>query len=146
MKFILFVLAAALPLVSGSSTLAQNECRPDPERASVEHGARFSIDRGRGQGRIEIKCSEQDTTRACLDAVSPIISGGSGGVVVFATTSLKCSDATYTISTGNNNGKCGPHGQGQQAVTCTEGTNTVSSASCASGCGTQTGSGSCTIK
>jgi hypothetical protein len=164
MKTTLLLIAA---LITASSAMAQSEYPPEGrfergDRPPVERGdrgprfsidrgdrgARFSIDRGRGQGRIDIRCADGDTTRACLEAVLPIIEGGQDQTgVVYATTGLKCGDGTiYEVSTGTNKGTCGPAaGSGGKKVTCVQGGKEVASASCDSGCGTQDGAGSCKI-
>jgi hypothetical protein len=69
-----------------------------------------------------------------------------GPGVVYATTSLKCGDTIYNIGTGNSGGNCGPlGGSGGKAVSCAQLGKQVASASCDTGCGTQTGSGTCSI-
>jgi len=69
--------------------------------------------------------------------------------VVFATTSVKCGDTIYEVSTGNTAGNCGTavNESGQTTgATCEDRRGNGASASCQGGCGTSSGSGSCTIK
>jgi len=141
-----FLIVCASVLALSGTALAQSAA---PE-IRVK-GAYLLVDRGTGQGRIEVRCSETESTRNCIESALPVISmGGQGGQgpvgVVYATTSLQCGGSVYTVSTGTNHGTCGPTaGSGGKGVTCGEGGNTVASASCDSGCGTQTGGGTCTI-
>jgi hypothetical protein len=118
---------------------------PCPTKGS---GASFSIDRATGQ--ITVKCADSDSTRACVDAIGPIISPGGGSTtVVYATNSIKCGDTVYTVSTGTNTGSCvtgGTQGQPVTTVNCQDGGKQVSSASCSGGCGTTLNGGKCEIK
>jgi hypothetical protein len=144
-SFFVFVSMVA----SATAALAQSPTPSGDPIATQSRGAWFLLDRGVGQGKIEIRCATNEATRVCLEVALPLISGwqqGQGGVV-YATTSLKCGNDVYTVSTGTNSGACGPTaGGGGKSVTCTSGGNTVASASCDAGCGTQTGAGSCTLK
>jgi hypothetical protein len=91
------VLARSLGAVSpdkGSST-----------RSAFEICTLFDIDRGTGKGEIQVKCADADSTRQCADAVLQIIQGGDSTTVVYATTSIKCDDTIYTVSTGSNTGQ-----------------------------------------
>lgn len=70
--------------------------------------------------------------------------------VVYATSSIKCGDRVYEVSTGNNKGQCsvrGVEGEEDHMVNCStaDGKN-VANATCALGCGDTNGSGSCKIK
>jgi hypothetical protein len=54
--------------------------RPGMRRSFMRHhammaspGAMFVFDRGRGEGKIVIKCAAQDSTKACADAVQPML-------------------------------------------------------------------------
>jgi len=118
---------------------------PCPNKGS---GASFSIDRG--ASRIDVKCADLDSTRQCIDAIGPIISPGGGSTtVVYATSSIKCGDTTYTVSTGTNTGSCNTgasEGQLPTTVNCQDGGKQVSSASCSGGCGSSLNGGKCEIK
>jgi hypothetical protein len=112
-------------------------------------GATLSLQNARG--KIRIKCAEFDNTRECVQAVLPVLSSGQGaGGVAYATTSIKCGDTIYQVSTGNSSGICSNlqdvgGGNKTTGVTCGDGSGNTSSATCDGGCGTTKGSGSCTI-
>jgi hypothetical protein len=103
-------------------------------------------------GEIQVKCADSDSTRQCLDVVRPIISPvGGAPTVVYATTSIKCGNTIYEVSTGNNAGNCsvaGPENGPRESAGCNDAPSGGNSASanCQTGCGATTGSGSCTIK
>jgi hypothetical protein len=107
-----------------------------------------------GMAEIQVKCADSDSTRQCLDVVRPIVSspvGGSPTGVVYATTSIKCGNTIYEVSTGNNAGNCsvaGPENGPRESAGCNDAPSGGNSASanCQTGCGATTGSGSCTIK
>jgi hypothetical protein len=105
-----------------------------------------------GMGEIQVKCADSDSTRQCLDVVRPIISPvGGAPTVVYATTSIKCGNTIYEVSTGNNAGNCsvaGPENGPRESAGCNDAPSGGNSASanCQTGCGATTGSGSCTIK
>jgi hypothetical protein len=105
-----------------------------------------------GMGEIQVKCADSDSTRQCLDVVRPIISPvGGSPTVVYATTSIKCGNTIYEVSTGNNAGNCsvaGPENGPRESAGCNDAPSGGNSASanCQTGCGATTGSGSCTIK
>ncbi|MBX6324235.1 MAG: hypothetical protein IRY94_20675, partial [Rhodospirillaceae bacterium] len=67
--------------------------------------------------------------------------------VVYATISLKCSDGIYTVSTGNSSGACitTPPG-GNRSGSCQDDKGNGAMASCAKGCESSSGAGSCTFK
>jgi hypothetical protein len=146
MKF-LFVCATAF-LATGLNAFAQSTVQ-----STVGSGGLLSLDRGIGQGKVELKCADSETTKSCVEAAMPILSqkggflGGGQTLVPFATTSLQCGSTIYQVSTGTNSGICGPtNGTGGTGVNCTDNKgNLLSDASCTAGCGTSTGSGSCTI-
>lgn len=63
--------------------------------------------------------------------------------VSYATTTVKCDNATYEISTGSGSGACtGGSGPGSRR-TCTDNKGNAASATCSGGCGETYGSGSC---
>jgi hypothetical protein len=105
-----------------------------------------------GMGEIQVKCADSDSTRQCLDVVRPIISPvGGSPTVVYATTSIKCGNTIYEVSTGNNAGNCsvaGPENGPRESAGCNDAPSGGNSASanCQTGCGATTGSGSCTTK
>ena len=71
-----------------------------------------------------------------------------GPTVVYATTSVKCGSTIYEVSTGTSGGGCSVTrvpGQPTQGANCVDGGN-AAEANCTTGCGTTSGSGSCTIK
>lgn len=69
-----------------------------------------------------------------------------GGVVVYKSTTVKCGDTNYTVSTGNSGGKCGVVDVGGKKFTrCTDGKGNYAYANCG-GCDQSGGTGSCTIK
>ena len=130
--------------------LERENCGTRPACPTKGRGASFFI--RRGMDEIRIKCADSDSTRACIDVVRPIISPGGGApTVVYATTSIKCGNTVYEVSTGNNAGNCsvaGPEDGPRDSAGCNDapsGGNTAS-ANCQTGCGATTGSGSCTIK
>ena len=105
--------------------------------------AKFSLDRGAGQAKIEMDCGGAETTRRCIDALLPVLgvlSGTDGTHVVYATTSVKCGDTAYEVSTGTGTGECTSDGN---KVTCTDKGSVVASATCQAGCGNSKGAGSC---
>lgn len=72
--------------------------------------------------------------------------------VAYASVSVKCGGDVYTVTTGNNSGKCssstGPGGAVESA-TCDDGQGNGASVSCKNGvgaCNNSSGSGGCTIK
>src|SRR5262249_13206645 len=68
-------------------------------------------------------------------------SGGPG--VAYATTSIKCGDTIYQVSTGTSGGACsvtGPIDKPNTGTTCTDG-DSRASATCVEGCGPSAGSG-----
>jgi deoxycytidine triphosphate deaminase len=65
----------------------------------------------------------------------------------FTTSSIKCGNAVYRVSTGTSGGICsmtGPANSIADGVKCTDNGN-LASATCATGCSESTGSGSCLI-
>lgn len=132
--------------------LDREKCYQQPACPTKGGGASFSIDRGPTKGEIHIKCAVRDSTKQCVDAVSPIISAGEGSTtVVYATSSIKCGSTIYEVTNGIDGGTCqtagGGGGKPNDIVKCSdrEG-NTVASADCSSGCGSTSESGKCTIK
>ena len=141
------MLGVSLSLVAGAAA-AQHMHDRSPA-APIAEGAKVLFDRG--QGRVEVQCAKADTTRGCIDAILPILgtlSSGSTPGVIFATTSIKCGDTIYEVSTGTKDGNCSvatPEGGTATSTGCVDGGNKAS-ASCHAGCGASSGSGSCTIK
>jgi hypothetical protein len=147
MKLVTLLAGAGLCAVAGSVTYAGDDQKP---AAIVDRGASFFIDRSPGRTEIKIRCAESDSTRDCLNAIFPVLTEGGQGSgspgVVYATTSLKCGDTIYSIGTGTSGGACGPSaGSNGKGVSCTQLGKEVASANCDTGCGTQTGSGTCSI-
>lgn len=68
----------------------------------------------------------------------------SGGATPNATSTLECSDKSYVLSTGNDDGTCTENNGSE--MTCTDGGGNQAEASCDDGCGTVTGAGSCELK
>jgi len=64
-------------------------------------------------------------------------------VLPLATSTLECPEVNYGLSTGNSVGSC--TATRGFAMTCTDDRENASSATCASGCGLVTGSGSCQV-
>src|SRR5215831_17308244 len=94
------LLIAALLLSTGATVLAQNTAPAGPASATlISRGARLLLDRPAGLGRIDIRCAEGESTKECVDSFLPIISGGQFHVGIGATTSLKCGDTTFQVST-----------------------------------------------
>lgn len=144
------LVSGILSMVSGVAFAQAVPPVPDQCAGKTEvrhHGAVFTIDRGVGKGQLKIKCADADTTRQCVEATLPVISSGQDTTVVFATTSVKCGNTIYTVSTGTKGGGCsvgaGTSGQTDSA-NCEDGGNKAS-ANCVGGCGGSAGSGSCTI-
>ena len=141
------ILLTLLSLIA-SVAAAHEQCPAEP----YSQGAKFSLDRTRG--KIAIVCARGDTTRACVDAVLPLAEvlsedGGPVPGVVYATTSIKCGNTIYEVSTGTTGGACSRHPPTGKPTTvaCHEGEGgNKASASCRSGCGDTEGAGSCTIK
>ena len=73
----------------------------------------------------------------------PVVVWPRGPIAIGASLDLKCGGTTYTVSTGDNKGQC-KTGPGAQNATCGDGG--TAEASCASGCISSSGSGSCTVK
>jgi hypothetical protein len=153
----MLVICTSLPLMAGSAfaqlsgSPVDTQSRAPATVSPVEShspGAMFSLDRGNGRGKINIKCAESDGTRDCVQAVLPVLSSGQGsGGVIFATTSLKCGNTIIQVSTGTSGGNCavaGPENGPRNSAGCNDGNNTAS-ASCDTGCGATSGSGSCTM-
>lgn len=69
--------------------------------------------------------------------------------VTYATTSIKCGNTTYEVSTGTKDGSCSASGPTPDSpnnyATCSD-SGGKASANCSNGCGPTTGAGSCTIK
>lgn len=67
--------------------------------------------------------------------------------VSYASTSVKCGDTVYEVSTGNGKGSCGAGGSGRPSSerSCSDGKGNSASASCGGGCGPTKGSGSCKV-
>jgi len=149
----LVVLGFALLLAPEIAAAQTVTVTPQHQAEARAQGARLLLDRGTGQGRIEVECAAGDTTRACVEAVLPIIGvlspgEGSGTGVAYATTSIKCGDTIYEVSTGTNGGNCstgGTEGGQNTSAGCNDGKNEAN-ANCQKGCGATYGSGSCTIK
>jgi hypothetical protein len=103
------------------------------------------------RGKIQVYCAKGDSTRECADAMSDVIisEGGGSTTVVYATTSIKCGDTIYTVSTGTGTGNCLTFGGGADKppteVRCNDKGKQVASATCTGGCGDSDKSGSCTI-
>lgn len=132
--------------------LKRENCSKRPACPKKGSGAWILIRNGLAE--FQVKCADADSTRQCLDVVRPIVSssvGGSSTGVIYATTSIKCGNTIYEVSTGNSAGNCsvaGPEGGPRESAGCNDapsGGNTAS-ANCQTGCGATTGSGSCTIK
>jgi hypothetical protein len=66
------------------------------------------------------------------------------GAFAQATTSLKCGGTVYQVTTGNDSGQCNK--TPDKGVICSDGKGNYAIASCAEGCDTTKGAGSCTIK
>jgi hypothetical protein len=141
------------PLLFLTGTAMSQTLTPGPEQKSAivntvqsRSGASLSLSSGRGQ--INIKCADSDTTRDCVQAVLPVLPSGQGSDgVIYATTSIKCGDTNYQVSTGTSGGNCstaGPQGGPRNSAGCNDGNNKAS-ATCSEGCGATSGSGSCTI-
>jgi hypothetical protein len=147
------VICTALLFVTGpamSQNLSSGPEQSTPAVGTVQArsaGASLSLSSGRGQ--FIIKCADTDSTRDCVQAVLPVLpSGGGSGGVIYATTSIKCGGTTYQVSTGTSGGNCavsGPENGPRNSAGCNDGNNTAS-ATCDTGCGATSGSGSCTIK
>lgn len=63
--------------------------------------------------------------------------------VSYASTTVKCDDATYEISTGSGSGACSTGSGPGSRRTCTDNKGNAASATCSGGCGATYGSGSC---
>jgi hypothetical protein len=141
---LLLVAGAAIsqPLTPGTEQKTPIVSTVQPRSA----GASLSLSGGRGQ--FIIKCADSDTTRECVQAVLPVLPSGQGsGGVIYATTTIKCGGTNYQVSTGTSGGNCavsGPEGKPRDSAGCNDGNNTAS-ATCDTGCGATSGSGSCTI-
>ena len=91
--------------------------------------------------------------RRGMEGRAPIVGGKvvpplQQDTVVYATTSVKCGNTVYEVSTGTSGGACEVNrfpGQPTQGANCTDGGN-AAEANCTTGCGNATGAGSCTIK
>jgi hypothetical protein len=148
------VVALWMALTAGAA-VAQ-EAAPGAHRPHHEwrsQGPKLVLDRGPGRGRIELECGPGEATRACLEAVLPLFEilppdGGGGTGVVYSTTSIKCGNTVYEVSTGTKGGVCatsGPANAPVESATCNDGGNRAG-ANCRTGCEGTRGSGSCTIK
>ena len=132
-----------------SNCLKREKCSERPACPATGSGAWILIRRGLDE--IQVKCADLDTTRQCVDVVRPIISPlGGSPTVVYATSSIKCGNTVYEVSTGNNAGRCsvgGPANGPRNTVGCNDAAGgNEASATCEHGCGATSGSGSCTIK
>jgi hypothetical protein len=156
---ILLMLASSLSLLAGVAVAQTAEPHMDQTDMGQAHmqsripGAAFSLDRGAGRGSIGIHCAGRDTTRECVEAVLPLLGvlspdGAPGTGVAYATTSIKCGDTVYEVSTGTTGGACGVSGptDGQNNNTSCVDEGNKASATCKNGCGPSAGAGSCTIK
>ncbi len=144
------VICTPLLLFAGaamSQTLAPGTDQKTPTIGTIQSRAGASLSLSGGRGQFIIKCADSDTTRECVQAVLPVLpSGGSGGVI-YATTTIQCGGNNYQVSTGTSGGNCsvsGPEGKPRNSAGCNDGNNTAS-ASCDTGCGATSGSGSCTM-
>jgi hypothetical protein len=63
-----------------------------------------------------------------------------------ATTSIKCGNTIYEISTGTKAGNCGNGPNEANSKVCDDSDGNHAYASCAGGCGISNGAGTCTIK
>lgn len=132
--------------------LKREKCSKRPACPQQGRGAWILLRNGLAE--VQLKCADSDSTRQCLDVVRPIVSssvGGSSTGVIYATTSIKCGNTIYEVSTGNSAGNCsvaGPEGGPRESAGCNDAPSGGNSASanCQTGCGATTGSGSCTIK
>jgi hypothetical protein len=156
MKQLILTVVAVLPLLSGSAAAqtspeqSRADCPPATPGAE-SRGTKVSVDRGLGKGKIEIQCAAGDDLRRCIELVLPEWSQDQDTTVVYATTSIKCGNTIYEVSTGNNAGNCsvaGPENGPRESAGCNDAPSGGNSASanCTTGCGATTGSGSCTIK
>jgi hypothetical protein len=133
-----------------SNCLQREKCSERQACPTTGSGAWILV--RRGMDEFQVKCADPDSTRQCLDVVRPIISPiGGSPTVVYATTSIKCGNTVYEVSTGNNAGNCsvaGPENGPRNSAGCNDapGGGNTASANCQTGCGATTGSGSCTIK
>jgi hypothetical protein len=145
---IALILGVSLSVLAGVAA-AQSPMQERGGAVVHEEGASVLLDRS--QGRVEIQCAKVDTTRACVQAILPLLETLSSEPtpgVVYATTSIKCGSTIYEVSTGTKDGNCsvaGPEGGTPTSTGCNDGGNKAS-ASCHGGCGASSGSGSCTIK
>jgi hypothetical protein len=144
----LLAIGASFVFLGGIAVAQSTDQRNSSTASSCCSGAMLLIDRG-AKGKIKIKCAEADSTRQCVQAVLPIIPPDQvqGPGVAFATTSIKCGNTVFEISTGTKGGGCSIGGIADQQhsnADCKDGDNTAS-ANCTQGCGLVTGSGSCTI-
>ena len=124
-----------------SQTLTPGTDQASPIESTIgSAGATLSLDDG--QGKIIAKCAAAD--RDCIFQM-PGLSLGKP----YATTSIKCGNTIYQVST--NGGSCemtyAPGGKGPPTgASCSTADNQNSSeANCDGGCGPSSGSGSCTI-
>jgi hypothetical protein len=141
--------------LSAGAAVAQETPPGDhqPRHGWGPQGPKLVLDRGPGRGRIELECGPGEATRACLEAVLPLLEvlspdGGGGTGVVYAGTSIKCGNTVYEVSTGTKAGLCatsGPANAPVESATCNDGGNRAG-ANCKTGCEGTAGSGSCTIK
>jgi hypothetical protein len=140
--------SGTLFLFMSGVALAQTAAAPADQKM-LTSGAILSLDRGSGKGRLQITCAAGESTRDCVGAVGPIISGQ--GSVVFATTSIKCGDTILTASTGTASGTCATTGSGKDGlgpntiISCGDNKGNKSTANCKNLCGESQGSGTCTI-
>jgi hypothetical protein len=91
--------------------------------------------------------SSQHTDLRLPGAVVILVPSQGGPAVSYATTSIKCGDTIYQVSTGTSGGACGvtgPAGKPSTGADCSDG-GSRASATCNLGCGPSAGSGACTI-
>ena len=150
------VIALWMALTAGAA-VAQDAPPGDhqPHHEWRSQGPKLELDRGPGRGRIDLECAPGESTRACLEALLPLLEvispdGGGGTGVAYSTTSIKCGNTVYEVSTGAADGFCatsGPANEPVNSATCNDnkGGNRAG-ATCQTGCEPTTGSGSCTIK
>jgi hypothetical protein len=74
-----------------------------------------------------------------------VVVGPVGPSIIGASIDLQCGNTKYTVSTGNNQGECKTGAKPGNAV-CSDLNGNEAEVSCADGCVSSKGSGSCAIK
>jgi hypothetical protein len=123
------ICAIAIPAAAQTSTPIPGETQSRLSKMPPEAGS--------AAGQMELRMQNGGVV---------IVFPGLGGTgVAYASIDLVCGSKTYTVGTGNSHGECKSGGNGNNAI-CDDGHGNGAEVTCSSGCGSSSGSGSCSAK